>query len=89
MQSLVDRQEQGNLHMALGRVGQQPQKRHFNQRAKTSFAQPIGEVMAPIDVLKQISDVIWEIPVSYKDGLRVPARIYGTEKLIRDLDDAV
>jgi tRNA-splicing ligase RtcB len=41
--------------------------------------------MAPINVLKQISDVIWEIPVSYKDGMRVPARIYGTEKLIRDL----
>ncbi|QYO63083.1 hypothetical protein [Leptolyngbya sp. 7M] len=31
--------------------------------------------MAPIEVLNQISDVIWEIPVSYKDGMRVPARI--------------
>ncbi len=29
--------------------------------------------MAPIDVLNQISDVIWEIPVSFKDGMRVPA----------------
>ncbi len=45
--------------------------------------------MAPIEILNQISDVIWEIPKSYKDGMRVPARIYGTEKLIRELDDAV
>lgn len=45
--------------------------------------------MAPIEVLKQVSDVIWEIPTSYKAGMRVPARIYGTEKLIRELDDAV
>lgn len=45
--------------------------------------------MAPIDVLTPISDVIWELPVSYKAGMRVPARIYGTEKLIRELDDTV
>ncbi|PLZ79714.1 hypothetical protein CBP16_15715, partial [Fischerella thermalis WC217] len=45
--------------------------------------------MAMIDNLKRISDTIWEIPVSYKQGMRVPARIYGTEKLIQELDDAV
>ncbi|HEY9812897.1 MAG TPA: RtcB family protein [Candidatus Sericytochromatia bacterium] len=45
--------------------------------------------MAPIDVLRRVSDTIWEIPTSYKEGMRVPARIYGTEKLIRDMDDAV
>ncbi|MGB9591738.1 MAG: RtcB family protein, partial [Candidatus Kryptoniota bacterium] len=45
--------------------------------------------MAPTEVLKQISDVIWEIPPSYKEGMRVPARIYGTEKLIQEMDDAV
>src|SRR5919202_3829145 len=39
--------------------------------------------------LKRISDTVWEIPVSYKEGMRVPARIYGTEKLIQELDDAV
>ena len=39
--------------------------------------------MAIIEVLKKISDTVWEIPVSYKEGMRVPARIYGTEKLIR------
>ncbi len=45
--------------------------------------------MAPTEVLKRISDVIWEIPPSYKEGMRVPARIYGTEKLIQEMDDAV
>ncbi len=45
--------------------------------------------MAISDFLEKISDTIWEIPVSYKDGMRVPARIYGTEKLIADLDEAV
>lgn len=45
--------------------------------------------MAPIDVLQRVSDTIWEIPASYKAGMRVPARIYATEKLIHTLDDAV
>ncbi len=45
--------------------------------------------MAILDVAHRISDTIWEIPVSYKEGMRVPARIYGTEKLIREMDDAV
>lgn len=39
--------------------------------------------------LTRISDTVWELPVSYKSGMRVPARIYGTEKLIREMDDAV
>ena len=45
--------------------------------------------MAIKEFLQQISDTIWEIPVSYKEGMRVPARIYGTEKLISELDEAV
>lgn len=39
--------------------------------------------------IKKISDTIWEIPVSYKAGMRVPARIYATEKLLRQMDDGV
>lgn len=42
-----------------------------------------------MQALNRISDTIWEIPVSYKEGMRVPARIYGTEKLIQDMDDGV
>ena len=42
-----------------------------------------------MEVAKQISDTIWEIPVDYKEGMRLPARIYGTEKLIREMDETV
>ncbi len=38
---------------------------------------------------KKITDSIWEIPTSYKEGMRVPARIYGSEKLISEMDRGV
>jgi tRNA-splicing ligase RtcB (3'-phosphate/5'-hydroxy nucleic acid ligase) len=45
--------------------------------------------MATIDQLKQISDTLWELPTSFKEGMHVPARIYATEQLIRTMDEAV
>ncbi|MFB2920728.1 RtcB family protein [Aerosakkonema funiforme] len=45
--------------------------------------------MAIKEFLERISDTVWEIPISYKEGMRVPARIYGTEKIIAELDEAV
>ena len=45
--------------------------------------------MAFIDNLQEISDTIWELPASYKEGMRVPARIIATEKLVREMDEAV
>src|SRR5258708_19533430 len=45
--------------------------------------------MAIIDNLTKISDVVWELPVTYKEGMRVPARIIATEKLVREMDEAV
>jgi tRNA-splicing ligase RtcB (3'-phosphate/5'-hydroxy nucleic acid ligase) len=45
--------------------------------------------MAIPKALERISDTVWELPVSYKEGMRVPARIYGTEKLIQEMDGAV
>ena len=30
--------------------------------------------MAIIDSLQKISDTIWELPATYKQGMRVPAR---------------
>ena len=45
--------------------------------------------MAVAGAIKRISDVVWEIPPSFKPGMRVPARIIGTEKLIHEMDDAV
>jgi tRNA-splicing ligase RtcB len=45
--------------------------------------------MAIIDNVRKISDTIWELPVTYKAGMRVPARIVATEKLVREMDEAV
>jgi len=45
-------------------------------------------MMSP-ENLQRISDTIWEIPMSSKEGMRVPARIYATEKLVREMDAAV
>lgn len=39
--------------------------------------------------VQRISDVIWEIPPSYKQGMRVPARIYATEKIMQNMDATV
>src|SRR5258707_1820574 len=45
--------------------------------------------MAIIDNLQKISETVWELPVTYKEGMRVPARIVATEKLVREMDEAV
>jgi len=45
--------------------------------------------MAIISSLRKISDTVWEIPADYKDGMRVPARIYATEKLVTEMDEGV
>lgn len=39
--------------------------------------------------VKRVSATVWEIPVSYKEGMLVPARIYATEKLIKEMDSGV
>jgi tRNA-splicing ligase RtcB len=42
--------------------------------------------MAHVKSIIRVSDAVWEIPVTYKEGMRVPARIYATQKLLRDMD---
>ena len=37
----------------------------------------------------RVSDTVWEIPMTYKAGMRVPARILATERLLREFDDGV
>lgn len=37
----------------------------------------------------QISEMVWEIPASYKHGMRVPARIYASSKLLHEMDAGV
>jgi len=39
--------------------------------------------------IKQVSDVAWEIPPSYKQGMNVPARIYASRKLLDSMDSGV
>lgn len=37
----------------------------------------------------KISDYIWELPVSYKKGMRVPARIIASQELINKMEEVV
>jgi len=37
----------------------------------------------------RVSDTIWEIAPSYKEGMKVPARIYATEALMSSMDEGV
>ncbi len=39
--------------------------------------------------MKEIENGIWEIPITHKEGMRVPARIVGSEKLIQEMDEGV
>ena len=39
----------------------------------------------PEEMLKQISDLEWEIPATYKPGMRVPARLYANKDLINKM----
>ncbi len=41
------------------------------------------------DGLLKISDYLFEIKTSFKKGMRVPARIYGSRKIIEGMDEAV
>ena len=42
----------------------------------------------PKDIIR-VSDTVWEIPMAYKAGMRVPARILATERLLQEFDDGV
>ena len=39
--------------------------------------------------IKKIDEVTWEIPVTYKKGMNVPARIIATKKLFNQMDEGV
>ena len=45
--------------------------------------------MAVIDDIQKISETVWELPPTYKEGMRVPARIIATEKLVREMEEPV
>ncbi len=35
---------------------------------------------------KRVSNVTWEIPETFKEGMRVPVRVYASEKLLKEMD---
>ncbi len=37
--------------------------------------------------LKKITDYVWEIPQDYKQGMRVPGRIYASKELLDDIEE--
>ena len=39
--------------------------------------------------INKITDYLWEIPVTEKEGMRVPARIFATEALLQSMDQGV
>ncbi|EQB63616.1 MAG: hypothetical protein RBG1_1C00001G1195 [candidate division Zixibacteria bacterium RBG-1] len=39
--------------------------------------------------MNKIKEGVWEIPKSEKEGMLVPARVLGTDKLIKEMDDGV
>ncbi|WP_048202175.1 RtcB family protein [Methanocaldococcus bathoardescens] len=41
------------------------------------------------DILKRVSDVVWELPKDYKECMRVPGRIYLSEVLLDELEPEV
>jgi tRNA-splicing ligase RtcB (3'-phosphate/5'-hydroxy nucleic acid ligase) len=43
----------------------------------------------PPKEIKQISETVWELPITYKNGMRVPARIIATKELMDTLDAGV
>jgi len=42
----------------------------------------------PAEIIK-ISDTVRELPVTFKKGMLVPARIIATEKLLAQMDEGV
>lgn len=45
--------------------------------------------MAQLKSLEKISDTVWELPISFKQGMQVPARIFATKNLIEQMDQGV
>lgn len=39
--------------------------------------------------IKKLSENLWEIPTSYREGMKVPAWIYASQKLLSEMDVAV
>ena len=49
----------------------------------------MGNKMNTVMKVNKISDWVWEIPKSEKEGMRVPARIYASDVLLENMDKGV
>ncbi|MEM3661726.1 MAG: RtcB family protein, partial [Candidatus Micrarchaeaceae archaeon] len=47
---------------------------------------PFSNVEFKKPTFRKISDVEWEIPTDFKDGMKVPVKIFATEKLLNQMD---
>ncbi len=45
--------------------------------------------MPPPKAIRQVSEAVWEIPAASQSGMRVPARLYATRKLLDAMDAGV
>ena len=43
--------------------------------------------MIEVSQLRKIEDYLWEIPQSFRADMRVPARVYATENMLRDISE--
>src|SRR3989344_1891483 len=48
-----------------------------------------GTNLGPPKEIKNISECVWELPISFKKGMRVPVRIIASEKLLKEMDAGV
>jgi tRNA-splicing ligase RtcB (3'-phosphate/5'-hydroxy nucleic acid ligase) len=45
--------------------------------------------MGPPPEIKQVDEVTWELPTSFKEGMLVPARIIASKELMDTMDEGV
>jgi tRNA-splicing ligase RtcB len=45
--------------------------------------------MAAPAALREIAPDLWELPIGFRPGMRVPVRVFGSEALVRGMDDKV
>ena len=45
--------------------------------------------LGPPPEIKKINEAVWELPMSYKKGMKVPARIIATDELMKAMDAGV
>lgn len=39
--------------------------------------------------VKKVNEGIWELPVSYKEGMNVPAQVFASKKVLDAMDEGV